>query len=205
MSAPGPSSANLVDHLLAYVDKPWKVAAVILLGLFGLLGYIIFLQRATIAEVILHGYVKPALKIETFDKDALGLLASWHADRVTLLSARIESNTATVVASFSPRGADLRLQSPDRAMIRETTSPALIIKFIEGAVICFDISPDSPVLERREEADEGLKRGCVVAVPPVLDVLTGALYVAWKEPLPPAEEHAAMPAIHAAAMRFATW
>ena len=50
-----------------------------------------------------------------------------------------------------------------------------------------------------------MKRRCLVAVPPVIDVLVGGLLIAWKTPPNAALEAGYKPEIQRVAMPLATW
>jgi hypothetical protein len=53
--------------------------------------------------------------------------------------------------------------------------------------------------------DLGIRRRCLVAVPPVLDALVGMLVVGWRTPLGPEAEGGAQRLIYQAASRLASW
>ena len=59
--------------------------------------------------------------------------------------------------------------------------------------------------QRREEAALGVRRSCMVGVPPILGVLVGALIIGWDTPPEPSAEKAAEAALRAAGMKLAEW
>jgi hypothetical protein len=53
---------DLVDKVLGYVDRPWKIGAAVVLVVVGVVAYIVYENRAAIAQRILASYVTPTCR-----------------------------------------------------------------------------------------------------------------------------------------------
>jgi hypothetical protein len=196
---------NMLKAILAYVDKPWKAFAVALLAIVGVATFIVYQQRAQIAQAILRGHVAPQLLVDQYKEDAVSLLTSTRGDVTQLLSADLVSNVAQYVAGFDRNGQSWQISPLPRSIIDEGVSVADVVKLIEGTPFCLDVSVDDRLPQHRAFAEAGILRGCIVGVPPVLGVLVGALFVGWKQPLPEHDEYGALQLMRSEAMKLATW
>lgn len=202
-------ASSALDRLLAFIDRPWKAVAVALLILVGLIGFTAYEQRAQIADAILRREVKPTLEPKRFTEDVPRLLRETRGDVAMLIEIKLANNSARDVEGLDSNGKPW-LPLPGPRLVLDTdfeapTSASAFAQFIMNNPVCFEVRKDSPSAERQAEAALGVRRACIVAVPPILGVLIGALYVGWYQPPAPALERNATVAMTDAAMRFATW
>lgn len=201
-------ASSILEKLLAFVDRPWKAVTLVLLMVVSLALYIVYEERAQIADAILHNEVKPRLELDRFTRDVPRLLRDTHSDVAMLAELKLANNTATDLIGFDSDGKPwLPLPGP-RLVFDSDFEPATstaFAQFMMNHPVCFDVSVDSKSVERQAEAALGIKRACIVAVPPIIGVLIGGLYVGWKQPPLPALERKATAAMLDAAMRYATW
>jgi hypothetical protein len=89
---------GVVDKVLGYADRPWRVIAVILAALILGAGYAVWEQRATIAQYVLKSYVTPTLQRDRLTAIAEKLLADTGADLIVLSKVEFEANLFQNVA-----------------------------------------------------------------------------------------------------------
>jgi hypothetical protein len=199
-----PSVMGIIDRLLAFMTSPWKAGAVVVLVIVCGVMYILYIERARIADAVLTGSVKAKINEEDFIDDAPRLLRDTRADLVLLVEMQLSDNLMTDRVGIDPDGNRwVPSTYPQQALLPSSSMP-LLVMFLANQVICTNtaelVNEDALALSAR-----GYVRSCLVAVPPILGVEVGGLVAAWKTPLTPAAEQRAGYALKAAAMKFATW
>jgi hypothetical protein len=198
-------SLTLVDRIIGYVDKPWKILAVIVLAGAAVVGWTLWERRAEIAEAVLEGWVKPRLEAERFTgKFGNELLQQTRADLTVLARITLHENLIQDIDGYKRDEPAWRPPPNPRPVFYAERDPQLLVGLMEGKPICRDIIGNDGE-EERLLAGLGMKRRCYVAVPPVLDALVGGLMVAWREPLGLEAESGAMRVLYQAATKLASW
>lgn len=207
MSDPPPPAhglTGLADRVLAYADRPWRVGALIVLAAAGGLMWFLWEQRAELAQAVLQKTVHPRLVESVFPGIARTLTLSTGASFVMLAAATPEANIVNYVAGLRT---DEPAWSPPPGVrpLWTSANASMIIEVIEGHVVCIDVREMELVETRRDLADAGVMRACLVAVPAISDVMVGVLVVGWKVALNPDTEAAARQAMRRAALKLADW
>jgi hypothetical protein len=204
-AAEAPSVMGIIDRLLAFMTSPWKAGAVAVLLIVCGVMYILYIERARIADAVLHKAGERVLIDDhAFLNDAPRLLRDTRSDMVLLVEMDLADNLMTDRVGMDTDGNRwVPSTYPQQALVPASSMP-MLVKFLSNEVVCTDTA--SAVNEdARALAAKGFQRTCLVAVPPILGVLAGGLVVAWKTaPLPAAENRAGY-VMKAAAMKFATW
>jgi hypothetical protein len=198
-------TVRLVDRVLTFVDKPWKgLLLVVLIVLIGG-GYILYSERAQIATAILASHVKPRLELAIFKSEARQLLNDTQADAVMLVQARVADNVAVNIDGLNREGYTFTPIKGPRPMLETDSDMVQWIQFLRNEPVCFDVGINQSSAERRAEARLGIRRACLIAVPPTFGVLVGMLWIGWNVPPAAEVEDRARVIISDAALRFATW
>jgi hypothetical protein len=200
------ASLGIVDKILAFVDRPWKIMAVVALAAAGVIGVTLWEHRGELAEGVLEGWVKPRLEPERFtSKLGIELMQQTRADLVVLVRIDLHNNLATNVEGFRRDDPAWKPPVNPRPVFYSVRDPLELIAMIEGQTVCRDMDALDGSEETRALAALGMRRRCVVAVPPVLDALVGALTIAWRAPLGAEAESGAQRLLYVAASRLASW
>jgi hypothetical protein len=197
--------AGLVDRLFGYVDKPWKVVAVIVLALAFAGGYAVWEQRAAIAERILRQTVTPRLEPDRFPKVADDLMSDTGADLVLFAEVSLNHNLIRTIAGRLAGEPNWRPAARPRPVFTAGRDFERVDELIMGKVDCASVVPQSRLEEERAEAALGMTRRCGVAVPPIPSITIGFLSLAWRKPLSSGDENGAKKVMYRAAERLATW
>jgi hypothetical protein len=199
------TAASVFRGLLAFMDRPWKAIVVIVLLVLGGLGYILYLERGTIADAILHkAHEQAELDSPVFLRDADRLLRDTRADYALLIETNINDNILVDRVGVDRDGNRwIPSSGPQQALLPESSMP-LVVKFLNNEVACVNAG-EALNEDMKAMAVKGYRRVCLVAVPPILGVAVGGLALAWIQPLQPAAEERAALAMKAAALKFATW
>jgi hypothetical protein len=199
------NAATVFERLLTYADKPWKAVMILILVIIGGLGWIVWTERARIADyVLVQAHTHAVLNDKAFADDAARLLRDTRGDMVLLVEFQLSDNLMTDRVGIDTDGNRwVPSTGPQQALLPSSSMPFLVA-FLANEVVCSDA--ETAVNEdARALAVKGFTRICMVAVPPILGVSVGAVVVAWKQsPLPAAEKRAGY-VLKAAAMSYASW
>ena len=196
---------GVIDRLLGFMTSPWKAGVVIILLIVCAVLYLVYLERARIADAVLVRISEHETINDTaFIADASRLLRDTRADMVMLVEMNLTDNLMTDRVGIDVDGNRwVPSTFPQQALLPESSMP-LLVRFLNNEVVCNDtahaVNEDVHAL-----AGKGYSRTCLVAVPPILGVGIGGLVAAWKSPLMPGAEQRAGLVLKSAAMKYATW
>jgi hypothetical protein len=201
----GLTPATVFERLLTFMDKPWKAVVVVVLVIVCGLGYMIYLERGSIADAVLHKVNDRAeLNSTAFLRDADKLLRDTRGDYALLIELHLIDNIIIDRVGVDRDGNRwIPSAGAQQALMPESSMP-IVVQLLSNDAVCLDVSKtyndDMKALQAK-----GYQRVCMVMVPPILGVSVGGLVLAWIQPLLPAAEAKAKLTMTAAAMRFATW
>jgi hypothetical protein len=162
--------SGLLGQLFAYVDRPWKVAALVILFVVGGAGWIVYEKR----EQLLESWLTPsAVSLKTSEVPAAleKLVELTGADLVQIWEVDLGANVQRFIGA--------RRHDGDRPVITARSDVQAVVDILAGHPACADLSSatHSPVVARL--ADRGFKRGCAVPIPPGPEAFVGIIYMAW--------------------------
>jgi hypothetical protein len=171
--------AGLLGQVLAYVDRPWRVVAIVVLFVVGGAGWALYEQRQDIIE----SWMTP--EAATLATDAVPaaldrLVEDTGADLVQVWAVDLSANSQRFVAARRKDGERPVIPEPRRLpVIVRATDLQVLVDVINGHPACADISlaAPSPVVHRL--AERGMQRACAIPVPPSPDAFVGVIYVTW--------------------------
>jgi hypothetical protein len=199
------SAAGVLDRVIRFVDAPWKAIALVAFMIVGGAGYIIYSERARIADAVLDGVQSHArFDDDAFIADAPRLLRDVHADLAMLVSVNLRDNLlADRIGITSEGNRWVPTYAPQVALSEASHMPRLVA-FLANETVCANAA-ESYNDDARELTKFGYVRICMIAVPPLLGVSLGGLIVAWKIAPTPSAEQRAHVVIRAAALKYADW
>jgi hypothetical protein len=175
-----PESADgLIRQILAYVDRPWRVVAIVVLFVVGGAGWAIYEQR----QEIIESWMTP--DASTLNTDAVPvaldrLVEETGADLVQVWAVDLSANSQRFIAARRKDGERPVIPEPRRLpVIVRATDLQVLVDVINGHPACADITvaAPSPVVHRL--AERGMKRACAVPVPPSPEAFVGVIYLTW--------------------------
>jgi hypothetical protein len=161
---------------------PLRVFGILILVL-AIVGFTAWEKRAEIAEKILEGTVLPRLEVGRFPDTAVLLARETNADLVLLVKVDLAAGRAVNVDGRLRADPMWRPPGIPRTIF-DSVTPEQALALIAGQALCDDVPPPDHTFQI--VVSLGMKRRCIVAVPPVIDVFVGALLIAWKTPPKPA-------------------
>jgi hypothetical protein len=194
---------GIVDRVLHYADRPWKVAAIIILVIVCGISWVIYEKRDELFEVWLTPDT-PELKTADIP-DALSKLATeTDADLVQVWAVDLSSNSQWFLGARRHDGERPVIPSPRRLPIIDHTSDVRkLVDVLEGQPTCVTLEPTGTPVARRL-AERGMKRGCAIPIPPSPDSFVGVIYLAWANQTDVSNENVAVGAAREIAKKLAT-
>jgi hypothetical protein len=170
-----------LSALLAYIDKPWKVLAVVVLVLVGGAGWIVYEKRDAIIESWLTPS-EPELKTALIPDALEKLTIETTADLVQIWSIDLPTNVQQFYAARRHDGERPVIPTPRRLPVITTASSAkALVDILNGHPVCVELNEmGTPLAERL--AQRGMRRGCAIPIPPSADSFVGIIYLAWLVP-----------------------
>jgi hypothetical protein len=181
--------SSFLAQVLAYVDRPWRVVAIVVLFLVGGAGWAIYEQR----QEIIESWMTP--EASTLNTDAVPaaldrLVEETGADLVQVWAVDLSANSQRFIAARRKDGERPVIPEPRRLpVIVRATDLQVLVDVINGHPACADVTlaAPSPVVHRL--AERGMQRGCAIPIPPSPELFVGVIYIAWlKTPDRGAEE-----------------
>jgi hypothetical protein len=180
-----PAPSGFLDKaidVVKWVDSPFKLAVVILLGAFGLTGYLVYQnQEKLINKVINHDTMPTMVSDERIVGAAQALMRDLRAETIIVHEINLSSNARTTRVALSPDGRHAPLEGKKGAFF--SGSPArnhAAISMLNGEVLCETFEPSS------EAGDWIVSRGvtyaCRGSIPPEQGTMVGYLAVGFKGP-----------------------
>lgn len=170
-----------VMSVLTYIDSPFKLLVVVLLGLLGGIGYFAWQNQGLFLSVYMKSQELPKLNDSQFDDAAQLLFRQTGAEIVTIFSVNPILNKRILLRAYQKDGVrEKRLEGLDVGLF--TTNQANnsdVVKLMSSEVPCGDY--------KRPQSEAGLwyiQQGvtytCRVSVPPEINLFIGQITVGWK-------------------------
>ena len=168
--------------VLTYIDSPFKLLVVVLLGLLGSVGYFAYQNQGLFLSVYMKSQELPKLNESQFDDAAQLLFKQTGAEIIAIFSVNPILNKRILLRAYAKDGArEKRLEGLDVGLF--TTNQANnsdVVKLMSGEVPCGEY--------KRPQSEAGLwyiQQGvaytCRVSVPPDVHQFIGQITVGWKE------------------------
>jgi hypothetical protein len=195
-AAPPPSNnrgwiAGTVAQVLAYIDRPWKVFAVVLLAMVAGFGWVAYQH----SDELVEAWLTPSeveLKLADVPEALTKLSEETSADLVQIWEVDLGTNSQRFIAARRHDGERPVIPSPRRLPIIVTVSDVRALeRVLEGHPVCVEVTEFGSPLARRL-AERGMKRGCAIPIPPSAQKFLGVIYLAWAAPVDPSSEQVAV-------------
>jgi len=184
--APPSGRADLVGRILGYMDRPWKDAAIALLAIMAGAGWLIWSERERLFAAYLpkphHGMVL-ASTVE-LTAAAVHLVEINQAAMAQVWAFDIGGNAARFITGVNKDGTAWRpgdLQLPNRLpVIVPGGDEVALIEILSGNPVCADLAANPGLLFERL-AKAGIRRICVIPIPPTNGRVLALFLVGWLE------------------------
>jgi hypothetical protein len=193
---------ELFSRLLAFLDRPWKAAA---LGVFLVLAGLGYFLHAHHAELLEAWLTPEVVELNSAEIPASldTLVAETGADLVQIWQVDLSANSQRFLGARRKDGERPVIPAPRRLPAIVATSDIKALNAVlTGHPTCGDATTMATPLMRRL-ADRGMQRVCAMPIPPSAEAFVGIIYMAWVEPPDEGAEAVALSAAREVAAKLA--
>ena len=168
--------------VIKWVDNPFKLVVVILLGIFGLAGYLVYQnQDKLINKVMSHEAMPIMVPDDKIVTDSQALMKDLRAETIIVHEVNLSSNARVTRVALSSDGRYAPLEGKKGAFF--SGSPArnhAAIAMLNGEVLCETCEASSDVGDWI--ISKGVTYACRGSIPPEQGSMVGYLAVGFKSP-----------------------
>ena len=203
MTEPDGAVTGIVGRVLAFMDRPWKAVAIVVLLILCGTGWIVYDKRDELFEAWMTPSVAALITADVPDA-LVKLISETNADMVQIWQVDLVTNSQWFIGARRNDGERPVVPSPRRLPIIDQTSDVRrLIDVLEGHPTCVDLTAVGTPVARRL-AERGMERGCAIPIPPSPDSFVGVIYLAWMKRTDESNENVAVGAARVVAAKLAT-
>ena len=166
--------------VLSYINSPFKLFVVVLLGVLGFIGYFVYTHQGVMIGAYLKSRELPELDESRFDIAASMLFRETKAEIVSIFAVDPILNKRVLVRAYAKDGGRQKLLEGTNVGLfsGNQSNNADVVKLMAGEVPC------GAYLRPQSEAGlwyihQGVRFTCRVSVPPDISQFIGQITVGW--------------------------
>jgi hypothetical protein len=166
--------------VLTYINSPFKLLVVVLLGLLGFVGYFVYSNQGLLINVYLKNQALPKLDEDRFDLAASMLFRETKAEIVSIFAVDPILNKRVLVRAYAKDGGRQKLLEGANVGLFSSNhdNNSDVIRLMAGEIPC------GAYLRPQSEAGlwyihQGVRFTCRVSVPPDINSFIGQVTVGW--------------------------
>ena len=173
---------SIVDKVLSYVDSPFKLFAIVLMGVITFSGYFLWQNQEFMRDAYKESKKLPEINTGRSDDVGSLLMKKTGATVVAVFKVNPLFNSRTVYRAYTKDGRDKTIEDIDVGLFSQNSANnADVIKLMTNEIPCGEY--------RYAQSEVGLwylEKGvgytCRVSVPPDSHRFVGQITVGWAEP-----------------------
>jgi hypothetical protein len=174
--------ASIVDKVLTYVDSPFKLFAILVMGVVAFTGYFLWQNQEFMFDAYKESKKLPEINTTRADDASLMLLKKTGATVVAVFKVNPLFNSRVLYRAYTKDGRDKTIEDIDVGLFSQNTSNnSDVVKLMTNEIPCGEY--------RYAQSEVGLwylEKGvtftCRVSVPPDSHRFVGQVTVGWAEP-----------------------
>jgi hypothetical protein len=173
---------SIVDKVLAYVDSPFKLFAVLLMGVVAFAGYFLWQNQDFMRDAYKESKKLPEINTSRADEASAMLFKKTGATVVAIFKVNPLFGSRVLYKAYTKEGRDKSIEDIDVGLFSQNSANnADIIKLMTNEIPC------SEYRYAQSEVglwylDKGVSFTCRVSVPPDSHRFVGQITVGWAEP-----------------------
>lgn len=173
---------TIVDKVLTYVDSPFKLFAVILMGVIAFFGYFVWQNQEFMRDAYKESKKLPEINTSRVDDAASMIFKKTGATVVAVFKVNPLFNSRVLYRAYTKDGRDKSVEDIDVGLFSQNSSNnADVIKLMTNDIPC------SEYRYAQSEVglwylDKGVTYTCRISVPPDSHRFVGQITVGWAEP-----------------------
>ena len=181
MSEPQDKALGVLDRVLAYVDSPFKLIALLIMFIFGFCAWFVYANQELLVGAYKESQKLPTINESRVEDAAAILLKHGGATTVSIFKVNPLFGTRVLYRAFTKDGRDKRLEGIDVGLFTQNpNNNADVVKLMAGETPCGDYhKPQSEIGLWYVEV--GVTFGCRISVPPDATRFIGQITVGYKD------------------------
>jgi hypothetical protein len=173
---------TIIDKVLSYVDSPFKLFAVILMGVVAFSGYFLWQNQEFMRDAYKESKKLPEINTARADDASAMLFKKTGATVVAVFKVNPLFNSRVLYKAYTKDGRDKSVEDIDVGLFSQNTgNNSDVIKLMTNDIPC------SEYRYAQSEVglwylDKGVTFTCRVSVPPDSHRFVGQVTVGWAEP-----------------------
>lgn len=168
--------------VLSYIDSPFKLLVVVMLGVLGYVGYFVHENSSFLLAAYQKKHDMPKLNESKFDDIAAVVMKELQADVVAIFAVDPILNRRVVLRSYTREGGrEKRMDGVDVGLFtNHERNNTEVVELMAGRIPCSEYKrPQSEV--GLWYSSVGVRFTCRVSVPPEINQFIGQITVGWKD------------------------
>jgi hypothetical protein len=173
---------SIVDKVLSYVDSPFKLFAIILMGVIAFSGYFLWQNQTFMLDAYKESKKLPEINTSRADDAGSMLMKKTGATVVAVFKVNPLFNSRTVYRAYTKDGRDKSIEDIDVGLFSQNSANnSDVVRLMTNEIPCGEY--------RYAQSEVGLwylEKGvgytCRVSVPPDSYRFVGQITVGWAEP-----------------------
>ena len=183
---------DTLSKVLAYVDSPFKLFAVVLMAAFAFAGYIIYDQQELIVGTYKESQKLPSIAEDRVDDAAVHLFKTTDATVVAIFKVNPLFGTRIQYRAYTKTGRDKTNDGLDVGLFTANQANNHdVIALMAGNVPCGEYKAAQSEIGLWY-LEKGMTFGCRISVPPDPSRFVGQITVGWDKPPADLEQVKAM-------------
>ena len=181
MSEQQDKALGVLDRVLAYVDSPFKLVALLIMFVFGFCAWFVYSNQELLVGAYKESQKLPSINEARAD-DVAGMLFKYgNASTVAIFKVNPLFGTRVLYRAYTKDGRDKRMEGIDVGLFTQNpNNNADVVKLMAGETPCGDYhKPQSEIGLWYVEV--GVTHGCRISVPPDATRFIGQITVGFKD------------------------
>ena len=181
MSEQQDKALGVLDRVLAYVDSPFKLIALLIMFVFGFCAWFVYSNQELLVGAYKESQKLPSINEARADDVANMLFKYGNASTVAIFKVNPLFGTRVLYRAYTKEGRDKRMEGIDVGLFTQNpNNNADVVKLMAGETPCGDYhKPQSEIGLWYVEV--GVTHGCRISVPPDATRFIGQITVGFKD------------------------
>ena len=181
MSEQQDKTLGILDRVLAYVDSPFKLIALLVMFLFGFSAWFVYTNQELLVGAYKESQKLPSINEARVDDAAAVLFKYGNAQTVAIFKVNPLFGTRVLYRAYTKEGRDKRMEGIDVGLFTQNpNNNADVVKLMAGETPCSDYAkPQSEI--GLWYVESGVTFGCRTSVPPDNTRFIGQITVGFKD------------------------
>jgi hypothetical protein len=173
---------DTLSKVLAYVDSPFKLFAVILMAVFAFSGWLFYENKDLIVGTYKESQKLPSIAKDRVDDAAAHLFKTTDATVVTIFKVNPLLGTRIQHRAFTKNGRDKTNDNLDVGLFTSNQANNQdVVVLMAGGVPCGEYKAAQSEIGLWY-LEKGMRYGCRISVPPDPNKFVGQITVGWDKP-----------------------